>query len=71
MMFTMKCPTCSAESKFSFVDNSYEGPRRCWKCHGAFLMKITDGTLVYCDPITEEEFKKLQEDNALKNKMNR
>jgi hypothetical protein len=68
-MFTMKCPACQAESKFSFVDNSYEGPRRCWKCHGIFEMKIDDGKLVYCEPITEEEFKKLQEANALRNKM--
>ncbi len=67
----MKCPACGAESKFSFVDDTYEGPRRCWKCRGIFKLKITDGTLIYCDPITEDELKKLQEANDLKNKFRR
>jgi hypothetical protein len=67
-MFSMKCPTCSAESKFSFVDGTYEGPRRCWKCRGMFKLKILNNTLIYCDPITEDEFKKMQEVNDLRNK---
>jgi NAD-dependent SIR2 family protein deacetylase len=68
-MFSMKCPKCGAESKFSFVNNSYEGPRRCWKCHELFKMKILNNVLIYCEPLSEEEFKKLQEINALKSKL--
>jgi hypothetical protein len=68
-MFTMKCPACGAESKFSFVDDSYEGPRRCWKCRGIFKLKILNNNLEYCEPITEEEFKKMKEVNDLNNKM--
>jgi phage/plasmid primase-like uncharacterized protein len=64
----MKCPACGAESKFSFVDNSYEGPRRCWKCRGIFKLKIDNNALIYCEPITEEEFKSMQDANDLKNK---
>jgi len=67
----MKCPSCGAESKFSFVDNTYEGPRRCWKCRGIFKLKINDNVLIYCEPITEDEFKAMQEANALNHKMNR
>ena len=67
-MFTMKCPACGAESKFSFVDDSYEGPRRCWKCRGIFKLKILDNNLIYCDPITEDEFKQMQDANDLRNK---
>jgi NAD-dependent SIR2 family protein deacetylase len=68
-MFSMKCPKCGAESKFSFVNNSYEGPRRCWKCRELFKMKILNNVLIYCEPLSEEEFKKLQEINALKSKL--
>jgi NAD-dependent SIR2 family protein deacetylase len=67
-MFTMKCPSCGAESKFSFVDNSYEGPRRCWKCRGTFRIKISNNVLIYCEPIPEEEFIKVQELYDLRNK---
>lgn len=67
-MLTMKCPACGAESKFSFLNDSYDGPRRCWKCRGGFKLKITNGNLIYCEPINEEEFKRLQEVNDLKNK---
>jgi hypothetical protein len=68
-MFSMKCPKCGAESKFSFVNNSYEGPRRCWSCHELFKMKILNNVLIYCEPLSEEEFKKLQEINDLKSKL--
>jgi hypothetical protein len=68
-MFTMECPACGAESKFSFVDDTYEGPRRCWKCRGIFKLKILNNTLEYCEPITEDEFKKMKEVNDLNNKM--
>jgi len=67
-MFSMNCPGCGAESKFSFDNNSYEGPRRCWKCHELFKMKILNNVLIYCEPITQEEFEKMQEIDALKNK---
>jgi hypothetical protein len=67
-MFSMKCPGCGAESKFSFVNNSYEGPRRCWKCHNLFKMKILNNVLIYCEPLSQEEFEKLQAADALKSK---
>jgi phage/plasmid primase-like uncharacterized protein len=62
----LKCPSCGAESKFSFIDGSYEGPRRCWKCHGLFKMKIVNNVLVYCNPITQEEFEQMQNAHDLK-----
>jgi hypothetical protein len=64
----MKCPKCGAESKFSFVNNSYEGPRRCWSCHDLFKMKILNNVLIYCEPLSQEEFEKLQAADALKSK---
>jgi len=67
-MFSMKCPKCNAESKFSFVNNSYEGPRRCWSCHELFKMKILNNVLIYCEPLSQEEFERLQAADALKSK---
>jgi hypothetical protein len=67
----MKCPSCGAESKFSFVDNSYEGPRRCGSCHELFKMKILNNVLIYCEPLSQEEFARMQAAHALENKMRR
>lgn len=68
-MITMKCPNCEAESKLSFLEDNYEGPRRCWKCRGLFTIKIKKNELVSCEPLSEEEFEKQQEIEALKAKM--
>lgn len=67
-MITITCPKCSAESKLSFVGNNYEGPRRCWKCHELFKIKIENNELMSCEPLSQEEFEKQQEIEALKAK---
>jgi hypothetical protein len=67
-MMSMICPKCGAESKLSFVGDSYEGPRRCWKCRELFMIKIRNNELISCEPLSQEEFERQQEINALKNK---
>ena len=64
----MMCPKCNAESKLSFIGDSYEGPRRCWKCHELFTIMIRNNVLISCEPLSQEEFERQQEVNALKNK---
>jgi hypothetical protein len=68
-MVIMKCPACGAESKLSFVGDSYEGPRRCWKCRGLFTIRIEGNEMKSCEPLSEEEFAKQQEIEALKKKL--
>ena len=67
-MITMECPKCGAESKLSFVEKDYKGPRRCWKCHEYFTINIEDNELKSCEPLSEEEYRKQQEIEALKAK---
>jgi hypothetical protein len=67
-MMSMICPKCGAESKLSFVGDSYEGPRRCWKCRELFMIKIRNNELISCEPLSQEEFERQQEINTLKNK---
>ena len=67
-MMSLICPDCGAETKLSLVIDEYEGPRRCWKCHEYFTIKIKDSKLVSCEPLTEEEYQKQQEIEELKNK---
>lgn len=58
-MFTIECPKCGTKSDFSFILPIYEGPFRCWKCRGTFIITIENEKLKSCKPISEEEFEKL------------
>ena len=68
-MIIIKCPECGAEAKLSLVNSSYEGPRRCWKCRALFSIKIENNEVISCEPLSQEEFDRQQEIQALKNKM--
>ena len=54
-MFTIQCPRCAAKTSFSFIESTYEGPFRCWKCRGTFLVIIGNEGLECYKAISEEE----------------
>jgi len=68
MMMKIKCPKCDTEGSLSLVEPAYEGPYRCWKCRELFLIKIEGNELKSCEPLSQEEFEKRQEIEALKAK---
>ena len=67
-MMEIKCPKCDTEGSLSLVEPTYEGPYRCWKCRELFLIKIEGNELKSCEPLSQEEFEKRQEIEALKAK---
>ena len=71
MLVKIKCPECAIEGTISLVDTSYEGPYKCWKCRQLFTIKLNNNALQSCKPLSQEEFDKLQEIEALKNKFKR
>ena len=68
MMFTITCPSCKIDGKFSVLDSSYDGPYKCWKCRELFSIRIENNQLKQCKPLSQEEFEKQQELEALKAK---
>jgi hypothetical protein len=68
MMITIKCPKCGIEGSQSLVEPDYEGPYRCWKCRELFTIKIVANEVKSCEPLTEEELKRMQEVEELKAK---
>ena len=68
MMITIKCPKCGTEGSQSLVEPDYEGPYRCWKCRELFIIKIEGNEVKSWKPLTEEEFQRIQEAEALKAK---
>ena len=68
MMMTIKCPKCGTEGNLSLLESTYEGPYRCWKCHELFSIRIEGNELKSCQPLSQEEFEKIQEIEALKAK---
>jgi len=71
MMVKIKCPECGVEGSISLVEANYEGPYKCWKCRALFTIKMENNELKSCVPLSEEEFKKQQEIEALRAKFKR
>ena len=68
MLVKIKCPACATEGTTSFVGNTYEGPYKCWKCKALFTIKLDNGEVQSCEPLSEEELKQQQEIEALRAK---
>lgn len=62
------CPECDTEGSFTLAESDYQGPYRCWKCRELFTIKMEDNELKSCEPLSQEEFEKQQEMEALKAK---
>ncbi|MGD9117212.1 MAG: hypothetical protein PVJ08_00480 [Dehalococcoidia bacterium] len=68
MMITIECPKCGTAGSQSLLKPDYEGPYRCWKCRELFTITIVNNEVKGFEPLTEEEFQKIQEAEALKAK---
>ena len=68
MMVKIKCPACSTDGSLSLVEPSYQGPYRCWKCRELFTIRLENNELKSCEPLSQEEFERQQEMQALKDK---
>ena len=53
----------------SLAQPTYEGPYRCWKCKENFSIKIVGNKLESCEPLSQEEFERRQQLDALKAKL--
>ena len=68
MMVIIKCPECGTEGRLSLIESSYQGPYRCWKCRQLFTIKMENNQLVSCEPLSQEDFDRQQEIEAMKDK---
>ena len=70
MMIKIKCPKCGTVGSLTLADilTPYQGPYRCWKCRELFAIEIENDELKACEPLSEEEFDRQQEIEALKAK---
>ncbi len=66
MLVKIKCPKCETDGSFSLADPVYEGPYRCWKCRELFIIKMKNNKLLSIEAITQEEFDRQMEIQALK-----
>ena len=71
MLVKIKCLKCGTEGSLSLVEVRYQGPYRCWKCRELFTIKIENNELKSCEPLSQEEFERQQEIEALKAKFKR
>ena len=71
MIVKIKCAKCGIEGSLSLSESSYQGPYRCWKCRELFTIRMENNELKSCEPLSQEEFEKQQEIEALKAKFKR
>lgn len=68
MMIKITCPQCGVDGSISLLEPNYQGPYKCWKCRTLFSLQLEDNKLKSCEPISEEEFERLQQFHSLKTK---
>ena len=68
MIVKIRCHKCSTEGSVSLAESSYQGPYRCWKCRELFTIKMENSKLKSCEPLSQEDFDRQQEVEALKAK---
>lgn len=61
MIVKIECPSCKTEGSMSLADVRYSGPYKCWKCKELFAIEIQDDRLISCEPLNQEEFNKILE----------
>ncbi len=68
MIVEIKCLKCGIEGKLSLLESSYQHPYRCWKCGALFTIEVENNKLKSCKPLSQEQFDRQQEIEALKAK---
>ena len=58
MQIDIKCPACNTDSSFFVAKNVFQGPFKCWKCKAFFTIKVRNGELQLCEPLSQEDFEK-------------
>jgi hypothetical protein len=58
MKIDIKCPGCNTDSSFVVAANVFQGPFKCRQCKAFFTIKVTDGKLQLCEPLSQEDFEK-------------
>ncbi|MFC1964430.1 hypothetical protein ACFLWG_00265 [Chloroflexota bacterium] len=71
MMVKIKCPKCNVEGSISLLEPNYEGPYKCWKCRELFTIKLENNELKSCEPLSQAEFERQQEIEAMRDKFKR
>ena len=71
MIVKIICPKCNTEGTFSLIESSYQGPYRCCICREGFTIRMENNELKSCEPLSQEEFDKQQEIEALKARFKR
>jgi hypothetical protein len=68
MQVNIKCPACNTDSSFFIAKKIFQGPFRCWKCKAMCTIKVRDGELEVCEPLSNEDFEKQKAEKEAKRK---
>ena len=71
MQINIKCPACNTESGFFVATNVFQGPFKCRECKAFFTIKVRNGELQLCEPLSQEDFEKQKAAKKAKRKENK
>ncbi|MBN1190552.1 MAG: hypothetical protein JXA46_12425 [Dehalococcoidales bacterium] len=71
MQVEIKCPACNSDSSFFIAKKVFQGPFRCWNCKALFSVKVKEGDLEFCEPLSQEDFDKIKADKEARRKQAR
>ena len=69
MLISIVCPKCGIEGKFSIIQPVYQGPYKCWKCREMYTIRLENNKLMYCNPLSPEDYAKLKQTEEQKRKL--
>jgi hypothetical protein len=58
MQINIKCPSCKTDSSFFIAKNVFQGPFKCRECKSFFNIKVKNGNILLCEPISQEDLLK-------------
>lgn len=62
MQIDVKCPSCNTDSSFFIAKNIFQGPYKCRSCKSLYTLKVKNGEILSCEPLSQEDFDKAAAD---------
>ena len=68
MQINIKCPSCKTDGGFFIDQKVFQGPYKCWKCKAFSTIKVKNGEVQLCEPLSQEELEKQKAAKEVKKK---
>jgi len=68
MQINITCPSCKTEGGFFIDQKVFQGPYKCWKCKALATIKVKNGEVLLCEPLSQTDLDKQKAAKEMKKK---